>query len=124
MRDFTIEIDGEDYRGHTASAKAQYEAMHIAGRTGLIATLKHDMSDMGAVAPMFTAEFKDIDALFGLLVKDNVKRAKDDAPVAPNLFADDMQNYYLLLARVLRENLAGFWKLRRPEEKQSGTAEQ
>lgn len=111
MREFEIEIDGKAYKGVTASAKNQFEALHIAGRTGLVALLRNDPQDMSLVALILQIPFDDVNRLINLLVKDCVTTS-DAIPVAENLFRDDIQNYYLLLAYTIKENLGNFWKLR------------
>lgn len=113
-RQYTVEIDGQRYDGTTASAKNQFEALHIAGRTGLVAMLKSDASEMSMVALILQIPFADVQRLVDLVVKDCITREADNVPVAENLFGDAIHNYYLLLAHALRENLAGFWQLRRP----------
>lgn len=113
-RQYTVEIDGQRYQGATASAKNQFEALHIAGRTGLVALLKPDAADMSLVTLLLQIPFADVQRLIELLVKGQVVREADNVPVAENLFGDAIHNYYLLLAHALRENLAGFWQLRRP----------
>lgn len=116
MRQFEIEIDGEIYQGQTASAKAQFEALHIAGRTGLVALLKEGKADMSVVVLLLQIQFEDVQRLADLVVKGCIQRDSDQAPIAENLFVDQIQNYYLLIARALRENVGPFWQLRRPEE--------
>ncbi len=111
-KNFTIEIDDAQYEGQTVSAKSQMEALHIAMRTNLIVALKpEEPSDMAIVSVFAGMEYKDVQTLAGLLTKD-IKRS-DGVPVAENLFQDNIQDYYLFIAYVARENLAGFWKLRR-----------
>ena len=113
-RQYTVEIDGQRYQGATASAKNQFEALHIAGRTGLVALLKPDAADMSLVTLLLQIPFADVQRLIELLVKGQVVREADNVPVAENLFGDAIHNYYLLLAHALRENLAGFAYIRRP----------
>lgn len=115
-RAYTVEIDGESYAGETASAKSQFEALHIAGRTGLVAMLKSDAADMSMVALLLQIPFADVQRLSDLMVKGSIKRQSDTAPVAENLFVDAIQNYYLLIAMALRENIGPFWELRRQTE--------
>lgn len=113
MRQFTAVINGKEYLCQTACAKNQFEALHIAGRTGLIAMLKDDSTtDMTMVVILLQIPFEDVKRLVSLLVDKCV--TKDSVPVAENLFVDDISNYYLLIAKVIRENLAGFWLLQRP----------
>lgn len=117
-REFGIEIDGTRYTGTTASAKDQFEALHIAMRTGLVASLKADAREMSKVAVFGGLQYADVQKIHDLLVKGRVYHG--EVPVAENLFGDDIQNYYLLMYEVIRENIGGFWKLRRPtDEKQA-----
>ena len=123
-RDYSIKIGDEHYRGTTASAKSQIEALHIAMRTALVSILDgRDHSEMGIVTFMGGVSFEDLDKLDELLIKGQLKRDSDDAPVGRNLFADEPQNFFLLLFHVCRENLEGFWQLRRPTSN-AGAAEQ
>ncbi|QQG27014.1 hypothetical protein JFY74_12825 [Pectobacterium carotovorum] len=43
----------------------------------------------------------------------NGKMVRDtgNIPIAENLFQDEIQNYLLLLGKVLKENIGPFWKL-------------
>lgn len=113
MRDYTITIGGVDYAGQTVSAKRQFEALHIAMRTKLITALNGEMSDMGMVGIFAAMDYSDIDKLEKLVVRDHIKRADDGVPVAENLFQDEPQNYYLLIAKACEENVGNFWQLRR-----------
>jgi len=123
-REYSVKIGDEYYRGTTASAKDQFEALHIAMRTALVSILDgREHSEMGVVTFMGGIQFSELERLEELLVKGNLKRDSDDAPVGRNLFADEPQNYYLLLFHCLRENLEGFWRLRRPTSS-GGAAEQ
>ncbi len=122
-REYSVKIGDEHYKGTTASAKAQFEALHIAMRTALVSVLDgRDHSEMGVVTFLGGIDFSELERLEDLLVKGQLKRDSDDAPVGRNLFADEPQNYYLLIYHVCRENLEGFWQLRRPTKQ--GAAEQ
>lgn len=121
MRQYQCEIDGHTYEGETASAKEQFEALHIVLRTGVIATLQEDTSDMGLVASFAMLKFEDVQRLQKLLLDDKVKR--DEIPIGQNLFRDNIEQLYLLLAYALRENLGGFWKLRRQKDEAAGQAD-
>lgn len=114
-REFKMTVGGSAYVGHTASAKNQLEALHVSGRTGLITVLKDKVSDMAIVAMLLTIPYEDVRRLSELVLTDKVV-TEDKKPVAENLFADDIQNYYLLLGYTLRCNLKNFWKLRRQKE--------
>lgn len=120
-REFTFEISEEDYLGVTASAKDQFEAMHICLRTSLMSILddSREYSEMGVVGFFANVPLEDIQRLVSLLVKRKVTRRSDEVEVAENLFSDDIQNYYLLIFYVLKENLGGFWQLRRPSAKKA-----
>lgn len=111
-KQFTIDVGGASYSGTTASAQAQMEALHILMRTGLIASLREEHTDMGLVVALGALSWEDVKHLEALLMKDCVTRYSDDVPVAVNLFRDNVQDYYLLLMKVVQENLAGFWTLR------------
>lgn len=121
-KEYTIDIGGESFSGVSASAQSQMEALHIAMRTGLVGTLQQDHSDMGMVVAMGALSWEDVKSLQDLLVKDCVTRDSDQVPVGVNLFRDNVQDYYLLMMRCVQENLAGFWRLRRPTG--AGEAEQ
>lgn len=121
MRQYHCDIDGHTYEGETASAKEQFEALHIVLRTGVIATLQEDTSDMGLVASFAMLKFEDVQRLQKLLLDDKVKR--DEIPIGQNLFRDNIEQLYLLLAYALRENLGGFWKLRRQKDEAAGQAD-
>jgi hypothetical protein len=123
MRAFEIEIAGKIYKGSTASAKNQFEALHIAGFAGLIIALKDNVSDMAVVSQLLVMPFNDVQRIVDLLVKDLLFCA-DKVPVAENLFADNIQDYYLLIAKTAKENLGNFWQLCRPEKPDNQAAEQ
>lgn len=127
MATFDVEIAGCTYRGKTASAVNQFEALHIAGRTSLITLLKEGATDMGMVAMLTRIPLEDVRRLDKLAMEGNVYVAGEEKPVAMVQFKDRIQDYYLLLAKVLRENLAGFYKLSHstdaaPEAQQSEAA--
>lgn len=123
MRNFTVEVGGVTYQCNTAPAKQQFEALHIAMRTGIIANLTGEPTDMALAAMFGGLAYDDVNRLINLLVKDCAKREEDNVEVAENLFQDNIQDYYLLVGRMVKENLAPFWKLRRPTEESQGTAE-
>lgn len=116
MRSYTIKVGGTEWKCSTASAEAQFEAMHIAGRTGLLTIAKGELADTSMVGLMFGADMKDVERLIELLVNDCVVRSDDSVPVGKNLFQDRPQDFYLVVAHAIKENLAGFWQLRRPEK--------
>ena len=115
-REYHIEAGGVQYRGNTASAKNQFEALHIGMRTGVVAHLKGEPSEMTLAAMLGYIDYDDLQKLVSLLVKENVVRDDDSVPVDANLFGDNIQDYYLLIGLVIKENLSPFWKLRRPSE--------
>lgn len=112
-RRYTITVGEHDYTGETASAKSQLEALHICLQTSLITALEGDHSEMALVGVFARVPYETVQKLAGLVLVDRVTR-DDEVPVGPNLFADEPQDWFLLLHYVLRENLQGFWKLRRP----------
>ena len=124
MRNVQIEVGGVEYECNTAPAKNQFEALHIAMRTGIVARIAGETSDMALAAMLGTVSYDDLNRLITLLVKDCAKRSEDNVEVAENLFQDNIQDYYLLVGRLVKENLAPFWKLRRPTAESQGTAEQ
>lgn len=111
-RGYSLTIDGSEYEGSTASAKEQFEALHLIGNTVILTGLKERTTDMGLVVLILQLPLEKVERLVDLLMKKYVFRASDKVPVGENLFGDDVQNYYLLLGYVLRENLRNFWKLR------------
>jgi len=115
-REYVVTVGGSEYKGRTASAKSQFEAMHVALRTSLMSILDEDReySDMAVVGFFARVPFEEIQALVRLIVTDHIVRRDDEVPVAENLFQDNMQDYYLLIYKALCENLGGFWQLHRP----------
>lgn len=122
-RSYSFDVAGVTYKGETASAKSQFEALHIIGSTPIVSSLKDGVSDMGAVVLILQLSMDKINRLMELLVVDHVIRKEDEIPVGENLFQEDIQDYYLLLSKAMRENLKNFWKLRRPTEKDAKAAE-
>lgn len=121
-RSFTVEAGDVEFKGSTAPAKAQIEMLHIAGRTGLIVSLQDDASDMALVVALTQIRTDDFSALRKLCLvagnEDLVVRAADNVPVGENLFQDNPQDFYLLVARALVANLSPFWKLRQATDGQ------
>lgn len=111
MSTYTLTIHDVDYTGETASAKEQYQALHIAANSKLILGIKEDMSDQGLVLTLMSLPWSDLQTLEKLLIKDKITRDSDDVPVAQNLFRDDPAGYALLVGKAARENLAGFFEL-------------
>lgn len=116
-RTYTVESGGVSYRGDTAPANDQFEAMHIAMRTGLITHIRSDPSEMALVAMFGALKYEDVQRLDKLLLSGKVQREDDDVPVGKNLFADNVQDYYLLIGYAVKENIGPFWKLQRPATK-------
>ena len=116
-RTYTVEVGGIEYKGDTAPAKDQFESLHIAMRTGLVAHLRDEPSEMALVAMMGGLTYDDVKRLVQLLVSNRIQRAEDSVPVAENLFGDNIQDYYVLIGRAVQENLGNFWKLHRPNTK-------
>lgn len=114
-REYVFDIRGEEYKGETASAKEQFEALHVAMRTTLVSILdEKEHSEMAVVGFFARVDFEDLQKLVKLLVHEKVFKREGDIPVYENLFQDRIQDYYLLVYHALRENLGGFWALRRP----------
>lgn len=115
-REYTFTVADTEYKGTTASAKAQFEAMHIALRTSIMSILDEskEFSEMGVVGFFGGVEYDEVEKIVKLLVTDKVVRREDDVPVGMNLFGDHIEQYYLVVFHALRENLGGFWQLRRP----------
>lgn len=111
MADYTITIHDVDYTGETASAKEQYQALHIAANSKLIIGLKDEVSDQGLVLMLMSLPWADLQTLEKLLIKDKVSRDSDSVPVAANLFRDDPAGFALLVGKAARENLQGFFAL-------------
>lgn len=114
-KSYSVEIDGTEYRGTTAPAKEQAEAMHMAIRTGVVANLRGEPSDMTMVAMMGAVSYEDVQRFGKLLVAGRIVR-DDGVEVADNLFRDQIQNWYLLIGYALRENVGPFWQLQRRDE--------
>lgn len=112
MARFEIEVAGVEYVGETASARDQFQALHIAANSRLLVGMQEGVSDQALVLSLLALDWPDLQRLESLLVKEKIKRAEDDAPVAGNLFRDDPASYALLIGLAARENLAGFYALR------------
>lgn len=112
MAAFTVEVAGVEYRGETAPATKQWDALHLALNSKLVLGIKEGVSDQALVMMLMSMNRDDISRLDSLLVRDHVTRESDGVPVASNLFRDEIQNYALLLGRVASENLKGFYSLR------------
>ncbi|WJV60998.1 hypothetical protein PCO87_13805 [Pectobacteriaceae bacterium C52] len=111
-RKIEVEIDGVMYSGATASAKEQLEMLQIVTRNGILPALGEGSSDMGLAVSLANADALSLNRLKDLCIKNGkIVRDADSIPVAENLFQDQVQNYLLLLGRVLQENVGPFWRL-------------
>lgn len=111
-RRIEIEIDGVLYTGATPSAKDQLEMLQIATKNGVLPALGETASDMGLAVALANMDALSLNRLKDLCIKNGkIVRDADSIPVAENLFQDAIQNYLLLLGRVLKENIGPFWKL-------------
>lgn len=111
MARFEIEVNGTKYTGETASAQDQYQALHIAANSRLLVGMQESVTDQALVLTLMTLGWAELKKLESLLVDGLVTR-EDKVPVGDNLFRDDPASYALLVGKVARENLAGFFKLR------------
>lgn len=110
-RRFDFEIDGERYHGDTASAKDQSKALRIAFQTNLITLASGKIGAVESVSVYNHAPESEADNLVRLLVKGKVYRSSDNVGVGENLFGDNIHNWSLLVAEVLKENIGPFWNL-------------
>lgn len=118
-RNFEITINDVVYSGHTASAKDQIEMLHAAARTNAISILKEGVADQTIVGVLMFSNITDIELLKKLCLRNgNVIRSTDKVPVDSNLFQDEIHYFYLLLGKVLRENIGNFWQLSQNENKE------
>lgn len=123
MASFEINVNGVEYRGETAPATKQWEALHICLNSRLVLGIKDSVSDQALVMMVMSVPRDDLKRLESLLIKELVIRGEDDVPVGLNLFKDSIQNYALLLGEVVRANLSGFYELR-SDNGSAGTPEQ
>ncbi|CPR20618.1 hypothetical protein JMY81_01105 [Brenneria goodwinii] len=111
-RRIEVEIDGVTYHGATPSAKDQLEMLQIVTKSGILPVLGEGSSDMGLAVALASADALSLNRLKELCIKNGkIVRDTDSIPVAENLFQDQIQNYLLLLGRVLKENIGPFWTL-------------
>lgn len=120
-RQLKLQVAGVEYGGSTAPAKAQEEMLHLAVNVGLISFLseKNPSGDAELVMALLRAPFETVQRLIALALRNDKADLvlRDDGqgnivlPIGPNLFQDNIQFYYLLVAYVLRENLKGFFAL-------------
>ncbi|EHD21778.1 MULTISPECIES: phage tail assembly chaperone [Brenneria] len=111
-RKIEVEIDGVTYSGATPSAKDQLEMLQIATKNSVLPALGDSASDMGLAVALASMDALSLNRLKELCIKNGkIVRDADSIPVAENLFQDQIQNYLLLLGRVLKENIGPFWTL-------------
>ncbi|PWC10659.1 hypothetical protein B4923_16190 [Brenneria roseae subsp. americana] len=111
-RKIEVEIDSVTYSGATPSAKDQLEMLQIVTKNGILPALGKGSSDMGLAVALASADALSLNRLKELCIKNGkIVREADSIPVAENLFQDQIQNYLLLLGRVLKENIGPFWTL-------------
>lgn len=73
---------------------------------------------MGLAVALASMDALSLNRLKELCIKNGkIVRDADSIPVAENLFQDQIQNYLLLLGRVLKENIGPFWTLSAGSEK-------
>lgn len=125
MASFEIDVNGVEYRGETAPATDQWEALHICLNSKIVLAIKEGVSDQALVLMVMGAPRDDLKRLEKLLLKNKtpVVRAGDDVPVALSLFQDRPEEYALLLGKVAAENLRGFYSLR-TDNASAGSPEQ
>lgn len=111
-RNIEIEIGEEIYTGATSSAKDQIEMLQIATSGGLLPVVDAKASDMALAASLANLDAISMRRLKDLIiVNGKIIRQRDQAPVAENLFQDEVHNYLLLVGKGLRENIGPFWSL-------------
>lgn len=111
-RSYEITVRDRTFIGMTASAVAQDEMLGLVGQAGILPLLNTDetISDMSKVTFMMTVPKNVRDRLAQLVTRDLIK-TDEGVPVAINLFADNIQDWQLLIIEALRENLGGFFTL-------------
>lgn len=109
MARYEVEVAGVTYVGETASAVSQFDAFDLACNSRLLVGMQEDVSDKVLVLTVMGMTREQRKELEGLLIKGKVFR--NDVPVGINLFDGEIHNYALLLGKVARENLAGFFDL-------------
>lgn len=111
-RSYEITVRDRTFIGMTASAVAQDEMLGLVGQAGILPLLNSDesISDMSKVTFMMTVPKNIRDRLAQLATRDLIK-TDEGMPVAINLFADNIQDWQLLIIEALRENLGSFFTL-------------
>ncbi|MCC8375897.1 hypothetical protein GPY51_21965 [Photorhabdus laumondii subsp. laumondii] len=111
-RKIEIEINGTTFSGATSSAKDQLEMLQIVAREGILPVMSDNSTEMGLAVSLATADASSLNRLKELCIKSGkIVRDADNVPVAENLFQDEVQNYLVLLGKVLKENIGPFWTL-------------
>ncbi|QXF34270.1 hypothetical protein CE143_14765 [Photorhabdus luminescens] len=111
-RKIEVEINGTLFSGATASAKDQLEMLQIAAKEGILPAMNDNSTEMGLAVSLATADTLSLNRLKELCIKNGkIVRDADNVPVAENLFQDEVQNYLVLLGKVLKENIGPFWQL-------------
>ncbi|OCA53944.1 phage tail assembly chaperone [Photorhabdus namnaonensis] len=111
-RKIEVEINGTIFSGATASAKDQLEMLQIAAKEGILPAMSDSSTEMGLAVSLATADTLSLNRLKELCIKNGkIVRDADNVPVAENLFQDEVQNYLVLLGKVLKENIGPFWQL-------------
>lgn len=124
-RNIETEINDVTYTGQTTSAKDQIELLQIATANGVLPVLKASVSDMALAASIASLDAHSLKRVKELALNGGkIIRLPDNAPVAENLFQDQIHLYMLLLGRIMRENIGPFWSLSlATEENQSGSGD-
>ncbi|MCR9028328.1 hypothetical protein NXA99_07245 [Citrobacter amalonaticus] len=111
-RNIEVEINEVTYTGQTSSAKDQIEMLQIATANGVLPVLKANVSDMALAASIASLDAHSLKRVKELALNGGkIIRLPDNAPVAENLFQDQIHFYMLLLGRVMQENIGPFWSL-------------
>lgn len=111
-RNIEVNIKDVAYSGVTAPAKDQVEMLQIAATSGLLPVMSDLTKDMGLMASMASIDSDSFNRLKTLcLTNGKVVRDADNVPVAENLFQDETHNFFVLVGRVLKENIGPFWQL-------------
>lgn len=111
-RRIEINIEGVTYTGATSSAKDQLEMLQVATKNSVLPALGENASDMGLAVSLANMDALSLNRLKDLCIKNgHIVRDADSIPVSENLFQDQVQNYLLLLGRILQENIGPFWTL-------------
>lgn len=111
-RNIEVEINEVTYTGQTSSAKDQIEMLQIATANGVLPVLKANVSDMALAASIASLDAHSLKRVKELALNGGkIIRLPDNAPVAENLFQDQIHFYMLLLGRIMQENIGPFWSL-------------